>query len=132
VMRPGQRRADDDRIRAFVIEYPVRDVRLLVVDDLPARFELEIAKRCNTMFGVDVFRCEWRMHEVVSEASRRRCGVQSNVMTVRMPSPRASAAKPSLMSRSAIRAVTSSSSLIAPFMYASTIQGKSRSGRALP
>ena len=88
-------------------ERAVGDVRLAVVDDRLARLELQVAERELAMRRVDVVGGErWMLH--------RRPAQRRTRSTVRMPSPRARPAKPSLISSRAMRRVISSSSLSLP------------------
>ena len=76
------------------LQRAVGDVRLAVVDDRLARFERQVAERELAMRRIDVVGGERRM-------LHRRLAQAANSMTVRMPSPRARPAKPSLISSSA-------------------------------
>ena len=116
MVRRRQRRADEDRVRAIGVQRAVRDERLPVVDDRLARLE-RAGRRARTR-----------------DAARRRGRARAadvftaSSMTVRVPTPLARSAKPSLISSSAIRRVISSSSMTLPSRYCSTSHGKSRFG----
>ena len=123
VVRAGERGADQDGVRAVGVERAVGDVGLAVVDDRLARFELA-GRRGRT-------------RDAAHRRGRRRAAdasspAQANSITVRMPSPRARPAKPSLISSRPMRRVIRASSSSLPSSQSEHSHGKSRFGRASP